>query len=143
MPFRAAGVGVTANVPAGLPPIRGDRMALELVLDNLIDNAIRYSASQPRLVISAHRDKETVVIDVIDHGIGINEDELGHVTRKFFRGRGAPSGGGGLGLAIVHRVVSDHGGSLAIRSTPGKGTTVSVTLPASPIKSDVCSSEYS
>ena len=128
-PIRSAGVDVTVNVPPGLPPIRGDRMALELVLDNLIDNAIRYSASQSTLAISAHQDRAAVVIDVVDHGIGIREDELAHVTRKFFRGRGAPSGGSGLGLAIAQHIVTDHAGSLAIRSTSGMGTTVSVTLP--------------
>jgi two-component system OmpR family sensor kinase len=72
-----------------------------------------------------------VTIGITDSGIGIPAEEISQVTRKFFRGRKAPSGGSGLGLAIASRIASDHGGTLSIRSVVGEGTTVSVTLPAS------------
>jgi len=66
---------------------------------------------------------------VADEGIGIPEDEIERVMRRFHRGSNARPGGSGLGLAIVHRIVRDHGGALAIRSVLGDGTTVEVTIP--------------
>jgi signal transduction histidine kinase len=128
--IKTGGVEVAVNVPSALPPVRGDRRALELVLDNIIDNAIRYSGARPKLTIEAQRAGAEIVVEVTDHGIGISEAELAHVTQKFFRGRGAPSGGSGLGLAIAQHIVTDHHGSLSIRSTVGSGTTVSIALPA-------------
>jgi len=61
--------------------------------------------------------------------IGIPEDDLAHVIKKFARGRGASGGGSGLGLFIAGRIAEDHGGRLTIRSLVGSGTTVTVTLP--------------
>ncbi len=71
-----------------------------------------------------------MIVEVIDHGIGIPADEMPHVTRRFFRGRESGSGGSGLGLAIVNRIVSDHRGVLEIESEPDLGTTVRIALPA-------------
>jgi signal transduction histidine kinase len=101
-----------------------------LLLDNLIDNAIRYSVAKRRLEISARAEDSHVALEVRDYGQGIPQDELQSVTRKFFRGRNAGSAGTGLGLAIVRNIVLDHGGKLTIRSAVGSGTTVSVTLRA-------------
>jgi signal transduction histidine kinase len=67
---------------------------------------------------------------VTDKGIGIPQDEIAWVTRKFYRGRRSPSGGSGLGLAIAERIAVDHRGTLEIRSVVEGGTTVRVTLPA-------------
>lgn len=124
-----AGFDVHIDIPPDTPPIRGDRLALHLLFDNLIDNSIRYSDKARSLRLSALRDHDTVTIGISDAGIGIPADEISQVTRKFVRGRKAPSGGSGLGLAIASRIAKDHGGTLSIRSVVGKGTTVSVTLP--------------
>jgi signal transduction histidine kinase len=70
-----------------------------------------------------------VVLSVRDQGVGIRFSEIDQVTRRFFRGAGAPTGGNGLGLAIVQRIVRDHDGVLNIESTEGTGTTVRVSLP--------------
>jgi signal transduction histidine kinase len=120
---------VAIDLPPGLPLIRGDRTALRLLFDNLIDNAVRYSEDARRLTIEASAQGRGVTIAVRDRGAGIPADEVGKVTRKFFRGRGAGSGGSGLGLAIVRRIVEDHLGTLEIHSEPGSGTSVIVTLP--------------
>ena len=117
------------DLPDDLPLVEGDPNALSLLLNNLIDNAIRYSKDEHWLGVSAHTNGTSVTIEVSDHGTGIPADELSRVTRKFFRGRSAVSGGSGLGLAIVDRIVTDHGGTMDIRSQAGQGTTVSVTLP--------------
>ena len=123
-------VAVAVDVPDDLPLVHADPSALGLLLNNLIDNAIRYSRDIRSLTITARANGTTVTLEVADRGIGIPGDERARVTRKFFRGRGSVSGGSGLGLAIVERIVSDHHGSLEIRSTEGQGTTVSVTIPA-------------
>jgi two-component system, OmpR family, phosphate regulon sensor histidine kinase PhoR len=121
---------VHVDVSDELPGVYADANALGLLLNNLIDNAIRYSRDVRELTVSARASDGAVTIEVRDRGVGIPPDELDNVTRKFFRGRGAVTGGSGLGLAIVDRIVSDHDGTLAIRSQEGQGTTVSVTMPA-------------
>jgi signal transduction histidine kinase len=118
------------NIASKVGSVRGDRLALRLLFDNLIDNAIRYSKNERRLHLSAEAEGQMVEISVSDSGIGIAPEEIPLVTRKFFRGTRAPSGGTGLGLAIAARIARDHGGHLSIRSTLGTGTTVSVLLPA-------------
>jgi signal transduction histidine kinase len=117
------------EVSADLPLVRADRMAIQLLFDNVIDNAIRYSRSHRSLGIRCDRVDGSVAVKVSDRGIGIPSDELDHVVKKFFRGRRAGSGGSGLGLAIATRIVNDHGGGLTIDSSEGYGTTVIVTLP--------------
>jgi signal transduction histidine kinase len=124
-----AGFEVAVDIPPGTPPIRGDRLALRLLFDNLIDNSIRYSDKARSLRLRAISDNNTVTIQVEDAGIGIPADEIPQVTRKFVRGRKTPSGGRGLGLAIANRIAKDHGGTFSIRSVVGNGTTVNVSLP--------------
>ena len=126
----AAEFRVDVDVPADVPPIRADRTAIILALDNLIDNAIRYSRDVRALHLDARVDAGRVVVRVHDRGIGIPPEELPQVTRRFFRGRDATSGGSGLGLAIATRIISDHDGRLTIESTLGEGTTVLLILPA-------------
>jgi two-component system phosphate regulon sensor histidine kinase PhoR len=125
-----AGFDLQINLPHDVGPVRGDRLALRLLFDNLIDNAIRYSRAERRVHLSAESSGRTVTIHVSDSGIGIPPEEIPLVTQKFVRGKRAPSGGSGLGLAIATRIARDHRGALSIRSTPGEGTTVSVSLPA-------------
>jgi signal transduction histidine kinase len=126
----AARFDARVEMPADLPAVRADRTAMTLLLENLIDNAIRYSPTTRSLRISAHQNGDGgVVLEVADRGRGIPQDEIGQVTRKFMRGRHAGSGGSGLGLAIVKRIVADHGGRLAIQSVVNEGTTISVNLP--------------
>jgi len=120
---------VEMDIPSDLPPVRGDRTALRLLFDNLIDNAIRYSGESRLVRIRAHRNGAVARIEVADQGVGIPPHELGQVTRKFYRGRRAGSGGSGLGLSIAARIIADHRGSLGITSVVDAGTTVSVTLP--------------
>ncbi len=117
------------DVPDNLPVIRGDPTALGLMLNNLIDNAIRYSKGRRYLSITARQDTRTITLTVSDHGVGIPQQEIQRVRQKFQRGRDAQGGGSGLGLAIVERIVADHGGSLNIQSVNDVGTTVAVTLP--------------
>jgi signal transduction histidine kinase len=140
---------VLIDVPPDLPSVWGDPAALRLVLRNLIDNAIRYSGESRWLRIASHADGPRAHIAVSDRGIGIPEDELDQVTRRFYRGRrttagsaapeiagsrgagasGTATAGSGLGLAIVQRIIMDHSGTLTIRGNTPVGTTVTIVLP--------------
>jgi signal transduction histidine kinase len=121
---------VTVDIPEGLPTVKGDPTALNLMLNNLIDNAIRYSKTRRHLTVAGRTRNGSVTLEVTDKGVGIPPEDIERVTRKFWRGQESASGGSGLGLAIVDRIVADHGGKLEIRSTVGEGTSVIVTLPA-------------
>ena len=112
-----------------LPRVRVDRTGFDLLLDNLIANAVAYAGERRWIGLRAQRQGAFVRLDVADHGIGIPADELAHVTRKFFRGRLSIPGGSGLGLAIVKRLAEEHGGTIDIESSDS-GTTVSVSLPS-------------
>jgi signal transduction histidine kinase len=112
-----------------LPHVRADRMALQQVFSNLIDNAIKYSPEQKTLEIEARTDGDRVRVTFTDTGAGIPAEELPKVFEKFYRGRHAREFGSGLGLAIVRRIVQQHHGALEVDSTVGRGTTVAVILP--------------
>jgi two-component system phosphate regulon sensor histidine kinase PhoR len=117
-----------------LPPIPGDLGQLGQLVDNLLSNAVRYGcgSSGCKIRVSAALEDSTIKIEVSDTGPGIPRQHLPFITRRFYRvdaARSRDSGGTGLGLAIVKHIVERHRGTLAIDSTPGKGTTVTVRLP--------------
>lgn len=127
--LREHGYKVCLSVPASLPHVHADRAAMLQVLDNLLDNAIRYSNGNRSLDVSAvelcdHR----VSLRIADDGPGIPDDELPRVFDKFFRGRKTTSGGSGLGLAIAERILKDHGGAIRLHSREGHGTTAELVL---------------
>ena len=100
---------VSTDIPSDDPLIRGDRTALRLAFDNVIDNAIRYSADGRSVKIQVVAADARVGVNITDGGVGIPADELPHVMRRFFRGRGTKTGGSGLGFTIAQRIVTDHG----------------------------------
>lgn len=121
---------VVAEVDPHVPLVRGDRVALELALDNLIDNAIRYSGKRRSIRIGASHNDTGISFEVRDRGNGIPPEEIGIVQRKFVRGRAAGSmAGSGLGLSIVQRIATDHGGRFELESTVGIGTTARLIIP--------------
>jgi two-component system, OmpR family, sensor histidine kinase KdpD len=129
---RAAGRRVLTSVPSDLPLLHIDAILIEQVLLNLIDNAIKHSASDHPIDVEVGiRGTDSVVVSVIDHGAGIHPAELTRIFDKFYRG-GAPSGGGlGLGLTIARGIVGAHGGRIWASATAGGGLTVQFTLPLS------------
>ena len=128
--LRRGGFEVGLSFPPSFPPVLGDATALQLALDNVLDNAIRYTRHVRRIDIAGRVATTGVVLEITDRGIGIHPHDIPHVAKKFFRARNAGSGGSGLGLAIAERIVSDHGGTIAVRSTLDEGTTIVLTLPA-------------
>lgn len=128
-PLAQAQFRTEIRVPDNLPLVRADRGAMRLVLDNLFDNAIRYSTDVHEINVTAYEHGKTVVLEVHDRGIGISDEELPVVRQNFVRGRFTQAGGTGLGLGIVGRIVADHGGTFTLESTYGTGTTAKVALP--------------
>jgi signal transduction histidine kinase len=124
------GFHTEVDVPQTLPAVRADRTSIVLALDNLIDNAMRYSGASRQLAIHGEAREGTVEIAIRDCGIGIDPEELTRVTGRFIRGRSAPGAGSGLGLSIVSQIVKDHGGALRLESVKGTGTTAVIVLPA-------------
>ena len=120
---------VQVEVPPSLPPVRADRSAMLLALDNVLDNAIKYSGETRVVAIAAVAGERGVTITVQDRGAGIHADDIDRVCEKFFRGRDVSKRGSGLGLAIVRHVLDAHGGTLHIHSRRGEGTRVEMILP--------------
>jgi len=114
--------------------LRGAEPELYSVAQNLIGNARRYTAAGTRVHIRWARDEEgDAVFEVSDEGAGIEARHLPRLSERFYRvdrGRARATGGTGLGLAIVKHVAQRHGGTLAIESTPGQGSTFRIRFPA-------------
>jgi signal transduction histidine kinase len=111
----------------------GDRDQLERVFTNLLDNAVKYTPSSGHIEVELQRAGDSVVGTVRDTGRGIEPDDLPHIFDRFYRvdrARSRQAGGAGLGLAIVQAIVHAHSGQIEAESSPGKGTTVHVRLPA-------------
>jgi signal transduction histidine kinase len=123
-------VTVAAHADA-LPSVRADRERLRQVLDNLIDNAIKYSPTGNEIEVSAWADDGKVKVAVRDHGPGIPHDQHRLIFEKFGRANVAGVGkpGTGLGLFIARSIAEAHGGSLEVDSAPGHGATFTLALP--------------
>lgn len=112
-----------------------DRRALEQVLGNLLDNALKYGAQGSRIRITGTREGDRVRLSVSDEGPGIDPQHLPRLFERFYRvdaGRSRELGGTGLGLAIVKNLVEAMGGAVSVESRLGVGSTFTCTLPARP-----------
>jgi len=129
----AHGTSIAVSVPDGLPPLMLDAQAMTGAIHNLLDNAVKYSPGRDTVWLDASvtGGGTRVAIAVRDEGVGIPPDELRHLFERFFRGHELADAvaGTGLGLSLVKHVVSAHGGEIAVTSTPGAGTTFTVSLP--------------
>ena len=122
---------LVVDVPPDLPEVCVDRPAMIQALDNIVDNAIKYSPTEKQLVVTGTANGKTVTLTVRDRGTGIARKDLSRVFERFYRGGNATVSGSGLGLPIAQRIVESHGGRIEVRSELGTGTEVDVTLPIS------------
>lgn len=125
---------VVEHEAATLPMI-GDSAMLRRVLDNLMTNAAKYSDPSAPIHVCIGSLGDDVVFTVTDRGIGIESADLPHLFEPFFRAdrsRTRTTGGAGLGLALVKRIVDAHHGRISVDSAVGIGTTVTFTIPSSP-----------
>ena len=125
------------EVPDNFPNVRADERRLEEVVHNLLDNAVKYSHQNGRILIQAGAPDQEVVLSVRDEGVGIAANDLPRVFERFYRADRARSrelGGTGLGLSIVKHIAQLHGGRVEAESVVGQGTTIRVILPNPAIK---------
>jgi signal transduction histidine kinase len=123
---------IVADVDAALPVVRADLTRVERIVDNLIDNAIKYSPGGGKVTVSARQNGGEILVSVRDEGIGISATDAEKLFRPFQRLEsvvGTAIQGVGLGLVVCRRLVEAHGGSIWVESEPGKGSTFRFTLP--------------
>ena len=125
------GVSLRLTPNPNLPPVSGDAKSLERALMALVDNAIKFSPRGGDVKINLSANGEKVLVAVEDRGIGITKENLPRIFDRFYhleRSGDDLFGGIGLGLAITRQVIEQHQGSLDVVSTPGKGSTFTLTL---------------
>jgi signal transduction histidine kinase len=123
---------IKINIPDDFPPITTDGQKLDLILMNLIHNAIKFTAAEGEVTFEARIEGEQVVMSVRDTGIGIPEDKLHRIFDRFYQVEQSLTreyGGIGLGLAITKGMVEVCGGHIRVDSKEGEGTTFTFTLP--------------
>ncbi len=129
----AGGRTISTAAAGGVPAVSADAEALARVIWNLLENAAKYSAPDASIEVRVDTAPGGAAFHVIDHGIGIPEDEQAHIFEQFFRGSAATTSavrGTGVGLAVVSHIVRAQGGTVEVESAVGRGTTFTVTLPA-------------
>jgi PAS domain S-box-containing protein len=139
---KEAELNVAVNLSPGLSPVRGDPQYLRQIMDNLLDNALRYTPSPGHITVWTaeayleDREREPqdyVVVSVQDTGVGIAPEEHSRIFEKYYRAENPLSvkaGGSGMGLAIVKSLVEAHGGRIWVESEEGVGSTFSFSIPA-------------
>jgi two-component system, OmpR family, heavy metal sensor histidine kinase CusS len=132
----AAEAGVDLKVEADLPiHLQADRTLLQRALSNLIANALTYTPKGGKVTLRTRARDDAIEVSVADTGAGIPEQHLPHIFDRFYRADAARSNGAGhvgLGLAIVASIARLHGGTVHAASHPGRGTTITLDLPARP-----------
>lgn len=132
-----SGVKVTMEISPHLPAVKFDAGAMEQVVYNLLDNAVKYSHRSSRdgvvpIEVRLAEEAGKIVFSVQDHGVGMTPEEMKRVLKPYVRGKHAGhqnARGIGLGLALCQHVVQAHGGRIQIQSEPGKGSKFSILLP--------------
>jgi len=138
--LRERSVTLDLHIPHDLPPVTGDADQLTQVVQNLLDNALKYGRAGGTVHLSlavAARIRPGLLLTVSDEGAGIPREHLPRLTERFYRvdpSRSRAAGGTGLGLAIVKHIVNRHRGQFSIESEEGVGTTVSVWLPQAVVR---------
>ena len=123
---------VEVEVERGAEKLFADRDKLEIILFNLMDNAVKYSPPGSKVNVFARRSGREILVGVKDQGQGVSEEYLNFIFQPFRKGEGreyGPIKGMGLGLYIVNRLVEAHGGRIDVRSEHGRGSTFIARIP--------------
>jgi signal transduction histidine kinase len=129
--LKSKSVELQVDVPANLPSIEGNLDLLYQVFQNLIANAIKFSAKDPRIEILAREEGDSVSISISDNGVGIEEQALTHIFQKFYRAESQAGRrpGLGIGLYLVQKLVELHRGEINVVSRLNEGTTFTLSFP--------------
>lgn len=130
---RLDGRPVKVTIDPSLGPVQADAELISITVQQLLDNAVKYSPPQSPLEVSVKRQDGKAVITVTDHGSGVPQHDRTRIFDKFYRGRGARERipGTGMGLAIAREIVKAHGGEIWVDGNSGQGAEFSFTLPLS------------
>lgn len=131
MKAHAKNITINAELEKDCKVLCDKRWTTEAI-SNVIDNAVKYSAEETHILVSAKRLPTLVVTDISDSGIGIPRDELNNIFKRFYRGKGASDyvkEGAGVGLYIARRILDDERGTIMAMQNPSGGTTFRITLP--------------
>ncbi|HEX2051561.1 MAG TPA: ATP-binding protein [Actinomycetota bacterium] len=130
---------IVTDVDAPLPPVMGDERLLRRSLEEVVDNAVKFSPAGGRIVLGASghngHGARAVEVTVADEGIGMDPDDLPHIFSDFHQLDGSQTrsyGGLGLGLSFVRRIVEAHAGRIRVESEPDAGTRLTISIPAAP-----------
>jgi len=125
-------ISLVSKISRRLPLILADAEKIKIVLENLIENAIIYTASSGEVSVQVREHDGAILIEVTDNGIGIPEEQQRYIFSKFFRARNAvlfETSGSGLGLYTVKNIIEKHHGTISFESVEKSGTTFIITLP--------------
>ena len=128
------GVSVSIDLPDRLPLVNIDCSRICQVLRNFLENAVTHTATGGAITVAARQQDNCVEVAVTDTGEGIPAADLANIFERFYRvdkSRTRATGGSGLGLTIARRLVEAHGGTIEVRSEPGRGSRFSFTVPVS------------
>jgi signal transduction histidine kinase len=128
-PAEDKGIAVVVEVSTGAF-VYGDIQRLQRMVANLLDNAIKYTPTDGTVTVSTDGDESKVFVEVKDTGIGISGEDFSNIFERFYRCDPSRSDFGvGLGLSLVMAIARSHAGDVAVTSSPGKGSTFTVSLP--------------
>ena len=125
-------VKIQTKISDDIPHLEVDKDALTQAMNNLLDNAVKFSPERKEIDIILKKDDTNVILEVKDKGIGIHSDELDKIFDKFYQGRSEvkqSAKGTGLGLTLVKHTVEAHGGRIEVESRVGEGSAFSIILP--------------
>jgi len=125
------GIEIQVEIQSPLPAILGNAIRVQQMVTNLVGNALKYTPRGGKVGVRAWPEKDQVIFQVWDNGMGIPLEDQPHIFDKFFRGSNLPANvsGTGLGLTIVKSIVEDHHGRIWVESKAGEGATFTVVLP--------------
>ena len=125
-------LSISATAPADLPLVRGNEVSIRMVVGNLVNNAVKYNRPGGLVAVQIYQTNGTVVLEVRDTGVGIPREAQQDLFKEFYRVRNSATEkipGTGLGLVICRRVVHELGGTIAVHSQEGEGSTFTIHLP--------------
>ena len=128
----AANIRMSAEMAPGLSPVRGDAVSLNMLVGNLISNAVKYNRPDGKVTVRVSADGKWIVLTVSDTGLGIPSAFRPHLFEEFYRAKTPETQnipGTGLGLVICKRIVDELGGSIEVDSKEGEYSTFTVKLP--------------
>jgi signal transduction histidine kinase len=131
------GFAIEPKIEKSLQSIMADASAITQAVNNLIDNAVKYSGASKKVFVQAYNDEKSVVIEVKDFGLGIKKEDMDKVFDRFYRGGDELTRtvkGSGLGLTLVKQIVEAHKGSIQVESELEKGSVFTMRLPLDPNK---------